>query len=203
MLEKIHWLGHDSFRIDGVKTVYFDPWHISDGPKADIILITHSHYDHFSPADIALIQKDSTEIVCVSECRDKLSGKLHIIKPGDTMEIQGILIEAVPAYNTDKQFHPAANKWAGYIITLEDTRIYHAGDTDLIPEMKDIECDIALLPVSGTYVMTAREAVEAVKAVNPKIAISMHWGSIVGSEADAEYFKHHASCRVEILPWEK
>lgn len=202
MLDKIHWLGHDSFRIDSDKIIYIDPWQLSHQPKADLILITHDHYDHCSPSDIAAIQKTDTEIVCVKECRGKLSGKLHIVRPGDKITVQGVDIEAVPAYNPAKKFHPKANGWAGYVITVEGTRIYHAGDTDLIPEMKDIRCDIALLPVSGTYVMTAEEAVKAAAVIKPKTAIPMHWGAIVGGQADAEYFKRHASCQVIILPKE-
>lgn len=199
MIEKIHWLGHSSFRIEGEKIIYLDPWKLSDRPQADIILVTHDHYDHCSPSDIASIQKSSTEIVCVKESRGKLSGNLHTAAPGDKFNFNGIEVEAVPAYNIDKDFHPKSKNWVGYIITIEGTRIYHAGDTDFIPEMHDIKCDIALLPVSGTYVMTAKEAVEAVKAIKPRIAVPIHWGEIVGSIDDAEYFKRHAPCEVIIM----
>jgi len=200
MTDNIHWLGHDSFRIDGEKTIYIDPWKLkSDSPKADIILITHDHYDHCSPSDVAAIQKDDTEIVTVKDCLDKLSGNLHSILPGEKIELGNIIVEAVPSYNIGKKFHPKSNNWVGFVVTVNNTRIYHAGDTDHIPEMKDIKCDIGLIPVSGTYVMTCEEAVEAVKDINPKIAIPMHWGDIVGGRKDAEYFKKHASCEVIIL----
>ncbi len=203
MIERIHWLGHDSFRIDGEMTIYIDPWNLKSGAaKADIILITHDHYDHCSPADIAEIQKADTEIVCVSESKGKLSGKLRVAAPGDGFKIGEVEIDAVPAYNLVKAFHPKKKKWVGYIITIEGERIYHAGDTDFIPEMGAIRCDIALLPVSGTYVMTAEEAVQAAEALKPKIAVPMHWGEIVGSEKDARYFKEHAPCEVRILPRE-
>jgi L-ascorbate metabolism protein UlaG (beta-lactamase superfamily) len=200
MTKKIYWLGHDCFRLEGEKTVYFDPFKLKKGAKkADLILITHSHFDHLSPADIAMIQQNSTEIVCSADAVGKLSGKIHTMKPGDKLTLQGIEIEAVPAYNTNKAFHPKANRWNGYIITIEGEKIYHAGDTDLIPEMSQIKCDIALLPVSGTYVMTAQEAVKAVETIKPKTAIPMHYGTVVGSTADAEYFKRNASCEVIIL----
>jgi L-ascorbate metabolism protein UlaG (beta-lactamase superfamily) len=203
MIKNIHWLGHDSFRLMGDKIIYIDPWKIGkNAPKADIILVTHSHYDHLSPSDIASIQKETTNIVIPADAKSKLSGKLHIMAPGEKLELQGITVEAVPAYNIDKQFHPKANKWLGYIITVEGERIYHAGDTDFIPEMANFKCDIALLPVSGTYVMTAKEAVNAVSAIKPKTAIPMHYGDIVGSKADAEYFKKNAGCEVVILPKE-
>ncbi len=200
MIDKIHWLGHYSFRIDGEKTIYIDPWKLKPGHKADIILLTHDHYDHFSPSDIAMVQGDVTEIVCPAGSKQKLTGIIHTVVPGDKLKLRGIEIEAVPAYNIGKQFHPKGNKWVGYIITVEGTRIYHAGDTDLIPEMSDIKCDIAMLPVSGTYVMTAEEAVKAADIIRPKIAIPMHYGTIVGSDADAVYFKRKASCDVKVLP---
>jgi L-ascorbate metabolism protein UlaG (beta-lactamase superfamily) len=203
MIKNIHWLGHDSFRIDGDKIIYIDPWKLAkSAPKADIILVTHSHYDHLSPSDIAFIQKETTDIVIPADAKSKLSGRLHILTPGDRIELQGVSVEAVPAYNVDKQFHPKANKWLGYVVAIGGERIYHAGDTDFIPEMAKFKCDIALLPVSGTYVMTAKEALKAVSAINPKIAIPMHYGDIVGSKADAEYFKKNAGCEVVILPKE-
>jgi L-ascorbate metabolism protein UlaG (beta-lactamase superfamily) len=198
MLDKIHWLGHDSFRIEGEKIIYIDPWKLKNAPKADFILITHDHYDHCSPSDVAAIQKPTTEIICVKDSKSKLSGRLNIVTPGTKLSFPGLEVEAVPAYNIGKKFHPKANNWVGYIITLNGVRIYHAGDTDLIPEMKNFKCDIALIPVSGTYVMTAEEAVEAVRTIKPKQAIPMHWGDIVGSLKEAEYFKAHAPCEVVI-----
>ena len=155
ILNSINWLGHDSFRIDGKQTIYIDPFHIEPGKKADLILITHEHDDHCSPEDIAKIQGEDTLIITEALSAKKLSGKIKLMKPGDKTEVSGMTIEAVPSYNIDKQFHPRENNWLGFIIEIEGERIYHTGDADFIPEMKEIKTDIALLPVSGTYVMTA------------------------------------------------
>jgi L-ascorbate metabolism protein UlaG (beta-lactamase superfamily) len=200
MIEKIHWLGHDSFRLEGEVTVYIDPWKLPpNSPKADIILITHDHYDHCSPEDVAKIQKADTVIVTIPAAARKLKGEVKTVKPGDKITVKGVEIEAVPAYNTDKPFHPKGAGHVGFIVTLGGKRIYHAGDTDFIPEMKGLKVDIALLPVSGTYVMTAEEAAKAADAIKPEVAIPMHYGEIVGSERDAERFKELTSVQVTIL----
>lgn len=205
MGEKIHWLGHDTFRIEGSKVIYFDPYEVEAGPKADLILITHDHFDHCVPEDVRKLQKENTVIVTESNSAKKLGGgDIRKIKPGDSVTIDGVAIEGVPAYNTDKEFHPEANGWLGFIVTMDGVRIYHAGDTDFIPEMKDLDVDIALLPVSGTYVMTADQAVEAARAIGPKLAIPMHYGSIVGDDSDATKFKDalDGTVAVKILPKE-
>jgi L-ascorbate metabolism protein UlaG (beta-lactamase superfamily) len=197
--KKIVWLGHDSFRIDTSKTVYFDPYQISSDPKADLILITHEHFDHCSPDDVAKIRQPGTIIVTEKDSARKLTGDIRVIKPGDSIRVNGVKIEAVPSYNTDKDFHPKTNAWLGFIVDLEGVRVFHAGDTDFIPEMKAFTVDIALLPVSGTYVMTADQAAEAALAMNPKLAIPMHYGSIVGNDEDAVKFKKALKGRIEVL----
>ncbi len=197
--KKIVWLGHDGFRIDGDKIVYFDPYQISPGTKADLILVTHEHFDHCSPGDIAKIQKPETVIVTEKDSAKKLEGNVKIVRPGQTIDVDEIKIEAVPAYNTDKTFHPKENGWLGFIVEMEGVRIYHAGDTDFIPEMNQFEVDIALLPVSGTYVMTAIDAIEAALAIRPKLAIPMHYGAIVGGDQDAKDFKIALEGKVEVL----
>jgi len=201
MPDYIHWLGHDTFKIVGEKVIYTDPFKIKKKGKADIILITHEHYDHCSPEDVKLIQGPDTVIVTIADCAEKLSGKVLIVKPGDKIMVEGIEIEAVPSYNTNKKFHPEANGWVGFIFTLNGQRIYIAGDTDHIPEMKTLKVDIALLPVSGTYVMTAEEAATAALDINPKVAIPMHYASIVGTENDAKRFAERleGKIKVEIL----
>ncbi|MEW6186335.1 MAG: MBL fold metallo-hydrolase [Thermodesulfobacteriota bacterium] len=188
VLKKLSWLGHDGFLYQGSKTIYFDPFQIAGGPAADIILVSHEHFDHCSPDDIKKIQTENTVIVTEGDSAKKVSGKVEILKPGESRTIQGISIEAVPSYNTNKDFHVKAKGWLGFIVTLEGVRVYHPGDADFIPEMNSIKTDIAFLPVSGTYVMTAAEAAEAAKALKPKIAIPMHYGAIVGSEDDAKVF---------------
>ena len=198
LLSKIVWLGHDGFRINASKTVYIDPYQIPDGPAADVILITHEHFDHCSPEDVAKIQKSGSVIVTEKDSGAKLSGDVRIVEVGDTLAIDDVTVEAVPAYNTNKDFHPKSKGWLGFIVEVDGVRVYHAGDTDFIPEMKDFSVDIALLPVSGTYVMTADEAVEAALAINPKIAIPMHYGAIVGGEQDAESFKAALEGKVEV-----
>ncbi len=202
MAENIFWLGHDSFRLKGEKVVYIDPWKIApNAEKADLVLVTHEHHDHFSPDDIARISHADTIIVAPQSVAAKSNLKIHIVKPGDKVTLHGVSIEVVPAYNLNKQFHPQAAGHVGYIVTLGGKRIYHAGDTDVIPEMAQIRCDIALLPVSGKYVMTAREAVQAAHTLRPALAIPMHWGDadVVGTRADAEEFKRLAQVPVEIL----
>ena len=196
---KIHWLGHDGFRIDTEKIIYFDPYQIEAGPQADLILISHEHFDHCSPEDVAKIQGPETVIVTEKDSADKLSGDVRIIKPGETLNLDGVKIQAVPSYNTDKDFHPRKNGWLGFLVEVSGIRIYHAGDTDYIPEMKDLKVDIALLPVSGTYVMTAEQAVKAALAIGPGLAIPMHYGAIVGSNQDALDFKNALEGKVDVL----
>jgi L-ascorbate metabolism protein UlaG (beta-lactamase superfamily) len=200
MLEKIHWLGHDAFRIDGPKVIYFDPWKLPPtSPRADLILISHDHYDHCSPEDVARIRGPQTVVVAPAPCAKRLGGKVRTVRAGDRLEVEGIAIEVVPAYNVNKTFHPRSPDNVGYIVTVEGTRIYHAGDTDYIPEMGTFRADIALLPVSGTYVMTAEEAVQAAAAMKPGLVIPMHYGTIVGDRSDAERFQKACPVPVRIL----
>ncbi len=202
MTENIFWLGHDSFRLNGEKVVYIDPWKLTAGAeKADVILVTHDHHDHFSPDDIAKISQAATVVVAPAAVAAKLGGKTIVARSGDRLNAAGVAIEVVPAYNANKKFHPKSAGYVGYIVTLNGKRIYHAGDTDLIPEMAHIQADIALLPVSGTYVMTAVEAAEAANTLKPALAIPMHYGDadVVGTLNDAEEFKRLAKVPVEIL----
>jgi L-ascorbate metabolism protein UlaG (beta-lactamase superfamily) len=202
VVKNISWLGHDGFLIKGDgKAIVIDPFQLKECEPADVILVTHEHYDHCSPEDIQKIQKASTVIVTEANSAKKLSGDVRVVRPGDKLTVSGIPVEAVPAYNTNKSFHPKQNGWLGFILTVDGVKIYHAGDTDLIPEMDSIKADIALLPVSGTYVMTAEEAVEAAKTIKPKLVIPMHYGAIVGSAEDARRFcdAMAGTCEVVLL----
>ena len=199
IIKKIHWLGHDGFRIDSDRIIYFDPYQIKSAVPADIIFISHDHFDHCSEDDIKKIQKKDTVIVTDATTAKKLQGSIEVVKPGDTLTVDTIAVEVVPAYNTNKTFHPKASGLLGFIVTVEGVRIYHAGDTDFIPEMNSIKADIALLPVSGTYVMTAEEAVQAALAIKPAVAIPMHFNAIVGSEKDAALFKEKLAGKIDVV----
>lgn len=191
-VDNIHWYGHDSFRIqDGQKQVYIDPWQMPDGlPKADYILVTHVHHDHFSEPDIRKLSTDQTKVIAPPDVVKLLGGGATPSVPGQTLDLAGLKVTAVPAYNVNKKYHLRSSNWVGYVLTLSDgVTVYHAGDTDATPEMDKLKVDIALLPVSGTYVMTAAEAAAAANAFQPKVAIPMHYGRIVGSDADARKFK--------------
>jgi len=202
IVRNIQWLGHSGFQIFSDRgSLAIDPYKLKHFFPADIILITHPHFDHCSVDDIRRIQTPSSVIITEAESAEKLEGDVRIVRPGDRLKVRGFEIEAVPAYNTQKSFHLKRKNWLGFVIATGGTRIYHAGDTDLIPEMDDIKADIALLPVSGTYVMNVDAAVEAVRRLKCRIAIPMHYGAIIGAEKDADEFKRRLEgiCDVVIL----
>lgn len=198
MNKAIHWLGHSGIKITGDKTIYVDPYQIYGGEKADLILITHDHYDHLSMDDIEKISGEGTTMVLPASCNTRFEGTVKSISPGESITVQGVEIQAVPAYNIGKAFHPKEKDYVGYIFSTGGVKYYHAGDTDHIPEMKDINVDVAFLPVGGTYTMTAEEAAQAAADIGPKLAIPIHWGSIVGSLSNAEKFQSLCSCQVDI-----
>jgi L-ascorbate metabolism protein UlaG (beta-lactamase superfamily) len=189
MTSQVHWLGHDTFRFDGPPVTYVDPYQLPKGvPPADLILITHDHYDHCVPEDVQLIRTPRTVVVAPAQAAAKLEAPVEVIAAGETKTVAGVFLKAVPAYNTNKKFHPREAGGVGYVFALAGVTYYHSGDTDDIPEMAGLAPDVALLPVSGTYVMTAEEAAHAARAIKPKVAIPMHYAAIVGSEADAAKF---------------
>ncbi|MBI3840712.1 MAG: MBL fold metallo-hydrolase [Thaumarchaeota archaeon] len=207
---KVHWLGHDSFVLQGSKVVVIDPFKAKGNYKADVLLISHEHSDHLSDDDIARLTSPSSTVIAPRICEKPLSKfplEKKFVEPGSRSEVKGVFIEAVPAYNLNKYrepgmvFHPRADGRVGYVVTLDGVRFYHSGDSDATPEMKALDVDVAFLPVSGTYVMTAEEAADAAKAMKAKVVIPMHYGRIVGSVADAERFKRlvGGTTRVEIL----
>jgi L-ascorbate metabolism protein UlaG (beta-lactamase superfamily) len=193
---RITWLGHASVMIKATATVYIDPWKISkSSPRADIVLLTHDHGDHYSESDVKIISDASTRVVAPMSTRLVTD----TIAPGQSLAIKDVTIKAVPAYNVSKAFHPKANAWVGYIVDIGGKKIYHTGDTDRIPEMMRITADLAFIPVGGTYTMDASEASEAVKDIKASIVIPIHFGDIVGSIKDAEKFAKLCACNVRIL----
>jgi L-ascorbate metabolism protein UlaG (beta-lactamase superfamily) len=211
LIDAIDWLGHASFRITvGRATVYIDPYRVADDVlPADLILITHGHYDHFSPQDVERLSGRDTWLVGPAAVAERVSGQVHRIGPGETIDdelVRGLHIGAVAAYNTSKRdadgnpFHPREAGWVGYQLNVRGERLYHSGDTDVIPEMDSVTgVDVALLPVSGVYVMTAQEAAEAARRIQPRVAVPMHWGSHIGTEHDARTFATKAPVEVRIM----
>ncbi len=191
-------IAHDTFRIKGSKVIYTDPFKVAKGDEADIVLISHEHFDHLSLDDLRKVIFQGTSIVASPLATEGLKSvqvkEVFFLDPAGKQHVGRVEVEAVLAYNLNKfrepghVFHPKG-KGLGFLIRMDGVTVYYAGDSDFIPEMRSVKCDIALLPVSGTYVMTAEEAAEACHAIKPKIAVPMHYGAIVGSEADAERFK--------------
>jgi L-ascorbate metabolism protein UlaG (beta-lactamase superfamily) len=210
LLDALRWLGHSGFRLEAAgATIYIDPYRVDDGPKADLILITHDHYDHFSPLAIERLSHDRTWVVAPAGVAERLGGRVMSIAPGEALgdDVAGVAeVAAVAAYNTSKRdpsgnaFHPRDAGWVGYDLTVGGERLYHSGDTDVIPEMDAVAgVDVALLPVSGVYVMTAAEAAEAARRIQPRVAVPMHWGDHIGSYRDAQAFARTAPVEVKIM----
>ncbi|MCD6304359.1 MAG: MBL fold metallo-hydrolase [Planctomycetes bacterium] len=198
---EITWLGHASFRIQGRQAVvYIDPWKLSDSPHdADVVIVSHSHYDHLSPEDVEKVARDGTAILAPSDTAAKIPSA-RAVAPGERVTAGPVTVEAVPAYNIGKVFHRREKNWIGAVVTVDGKRVYYAGDTDLIPEMSDLaDVDLALLPVGGTYTLDAAQAAEACRAIGCKLAVPYHWGDVVGSEADATAFVKAAACPVKML----
>jgi len=195
------WLGHASFEIVAADVIiYIDPWKLKDAPHdATLVLVSHSHYDHYSAADVAKVVAADTMLIASADVVAQ-HGSGRALRPGDTLDFVGGKVTAVAAYNPNKQFHPQANNWIGFIVEIDGKRIYYAGDTDLTPEMQALtNIDLALLPVGGTYTMNAEEASDAVNKFKPAQALPYHWGDIVGDSSDAEKFRNSAACQVTVL----
>jgi L-ascorbate metabolism protein UlaG (beta-lactamase superfamily) len=209
LLDAVEWLGHSGFRVNlPGATIYIDPYRVADGPRADLILITHGHYDHFSPQDIERLSHDGTWLAAPPAVAERVGGQVLTVAPGQGFEtpVRGLEVATVAAYNTSKRdasgnvFHPREAAWVGYELTISGQRLYHSGDTDVIPEMDGVAgVDVALLPVSGTYVMTADEAAEAARRIQPRVAVPMHWGDHIGTYEDALAFREKAPVEVRIL----
>jgi L-ascorbate metabolism protein UlaG (beta-lactamase superfamily) len=215
LIDAVEWLGHSGFRVTvGRQRIYIDPYRVSsDAPKADLILITHGHYDHFSPQDVERLTEPHTELIAPATVAERLNGRVHSIAPGEEIEpvvVRSVAVRALHAYNTSKRnsdgqaFHPRTAGGVGFDLNVRGERLYHAGDTDVIPEMDSVHgVDVALLPVSGTYVMTAAEAAEAARRIQPRVAVPMHWGENLGTRQDALEFSRRAPDGVQVVLMEK
>lgn len=209
MLENIQVLCHSSIKINEGKVIYFDPFKINKQYNdADIIFITHDHYDHYSEEDIDKVIKPDTTIVIPEGMQVKLLKKgvrnsnIITVEPEKTYVVEGLKFETIPAYNVNKAFHPKDNGWVGYILEIDGIRYYIAGDTDITEENKRVKCDIAFVPVGGTYTMDFKEAAELVNEIKPKVAVPIHYGSIVGTSEDAINFQKllnpEIKCKIKI-----
>ena len=206
MTENIRVLTHSSIRIQSGDTVlYVDPYKVSGRPQdADYVFITHDHFDHFSPEDIEKVSCDKTVLVVPEKMRDKVLQEadetrgIIPVKPDSPYDINGFSFETVPAYNRLKPFHPKTAGWVGYIFCLDGKRIYVAGDTDATPDAKKVRCDVALVPVGGTYTMNASQAAELVNTIRPAAAIPTHYGSVVGTVSDAENFQRKVDPAIQV-----
>jgi L-ascorbate metabolism protein UlaG (beta-lactamase superfamily) len=221
MLERFTWYKQSAYRWKGDRlVVYIDPWGLTgELPQADLVLITHYHYDHFSPAgafrdparsfapkgdgDLAKIVGPKTVLVAPRDVAAELSGNVKAVKPGDRIDAAGLTVETVPAYNTVQErleAHPQRNGWVGYILELGGHTYYHAGDTDHLPDLERVKADVAFVPVGGSFTMDAKEAAGLVKRIKPKLAVPMHYGFVVGEPGEGERFKREASpVEVQVL----
>lgn len=193
-----------SIKITGEKIIYFDPLKVEESHDADLILITHSHWDHFSKEDILKIKKETTKIIGPKDSKEEIltlgftESNIYIVEPDEEFSLHGILIKTVPAYNKTKTFHPKENKWLGYVVKIEDTIYYVMGDTDALEENKNITCDVLCIPIGGTYTMNATEAAEFTNILNPKKVIPIHYGLVVGTEYDLDTFKQLLNKKIEV-----
>jgi len=202
--EKIEVLCHSSIRITGEHTVYFDPYQITGGPHdAEYIFITHDHYDHFSAEDIAKVGNDNTVIIVPEAMAIQAkglglsSGHIITVSPGNQYQAGDISFETVAAYNVLKPFHPKTKGWVGYIVTMNNVRYYVAGDTDSTPEAGNVSCDVALVPIGGTYTMNAKKAADLVNHIRPKATVPTHYGVIVGKKEDADRFRANLEAGIQ------
>ena len=195
MLENVEVLYHSSIKIKDNKIIYIDPFKIDkDYNDADIVFITHDHFDHYSEEDIDKVINENTTIIIPEELLTKILRKginknaVITVESNKEYMVQGIKFETIPAYNTNKTFHPKENDWVGYIITLDGIRYYIAGDTDITEENRKVKCDVAFVPVGGTYTMDFKEAAQLINEIQPKIAVPIHYGNVVGTKQDATDF---------------
>ncbi len=196
MTENIEVFCQNSIRIESeAGRIYVDPFQMKEAPKdAAFVLITHDHYDHFSPEDIEKVAGRDTVLIVPEKMEKKAKkeagsfGRIETVRPGEKKEINGLSFETVASYNLMKPFHPKSAGWVGYIVNAGGKRIYIAGDTDAVQEAREVKCDIALVPVGGTYTMDAKKAAELVNEMKPEVAIPVHYGSVAGKPGDGKEF---------------
>ncbi|HSD49226.1 MAG TPA: MBL fold metallo-hydrolase [Actinomycetota bacterium] len=197
MLQDLTWFRQAAFRWEGQgPVVYIDPWGITDPVPADVILITHAHHDHFQPREIDRLRTPTTKLVAPKDVAAGLSGDVTPVAPGEVHEVGGLRFETVPAYNIAEErldMHPQRNGWVGYLFEYAGRRFYHGGDTDALPELEPIRTDVALVPIGGTYTMDAEEAADFVRAMEPGLAVPMHYGYVVCSPSRADVFRKLAA----------
>jgi len=204
MLENFTWFKQSAYlwREEGL-AIYIDPRGVTTDDPADAILITHAHFDHFQPEEIERLRTPKTRILAPTNVASELTGNVTAVRPGDSLDLLGIQVQAVPAYNLKDErleMHPKKNGWVGYVFNLGSNTYYHAGDTDHAPELTEIRSDVAFLPIGGTYTMDAEEAAGLAKVIEPRVAVPMHYGFVVGSPSDADRFARLADpVKVETL----
>ena len=205
MLDRFTWFKQSALGFAGEGlTVYIDPWGVrDDDPPGDLVLITHAHFDHFQPEEIAKVSTGSTKLVAPHDVAKELSGDVTAVGPGESHTVAGVRFETVPAYNIQEErleMHPRANGWVGYVLELGGSTYYHAGDTDHVPELDSVEAAVAFLPIGGTYTMDSGEAAGLARSISPQLAVPMHFGFVVGSPSDADRFRKQAApVKVEVL----
>ena len=205
MLGNIEVLCHSSIRFSKKKIIYFDPFKIEENYNdADVIFITHDHYDHYSEEDIDKVVKGDTIIVVPEDLKTKLLKKewkeenIITVRPNESYTVKNIEFKTIPAYNVNKQFHSKENAWVGYLLEIEGVTYYIAGDTDITEENKKIKCDVAFVPVGGTYTMDYKEAAELINEIKPKVTVPTHYGSIVGSKKEGDKFLKLVNPEIEV-----
>jgi L-ascorbate metabolism protein UlaG (beta-lactamase superfamily) len=186
LLQGVTWFRGSSVRVerDGL-VIFVDPLGVADPAEADYVLLTHPHFDVFSEDDIARVRSSRTVVIAPASMKKQIGDADHFLRPGDLLQLQRLDVLAVPAYNTDKKFHPQGNEWLGYVFTIGDVTYYHAGDTDYLDSMKDIRCDVAFLPCGGHYTMGPDEAAQAARDCSAKVVVPIHWGDPASARADA------------------
>ncbi len=196
VLEGFTWFRQAAYRWQGDgPVVYIDPWGVNDDVPADLIFLTHAHYDHYQPHEIERLSTPSTKLVAPYDIARELKGDVTPVTPGESHEVGGVRFTTVPAYNIAEErldMHPKVNGWVGYVLELGGSTYYHAGDTDALPELETLDTDVAMVPIGGTFTMDYQEAAGLVKAMEPQLAVPMHYGFVVCSPSHAQLFRKAA-----------